>query len=163
MNALVVVHTEKCYLRDIGARCRRRNQELFSRIGQEIGNALRQGKKIYFIAEESKHPYQKGMFPDISQYGIHIEFITPDRHERQFLKAKKRMLEQGMTQAEIAGINYYCCINDMFCLLAGGEGDYTKADYENAAQEMGWTQEEFQEVFETRIEAIVRTELTDKV
>lgn len=163
MEALLVVDTEKCYLKDIGARCRKRNQELFTRIGQEIGLALAQGKKVYFIAEESKHAFQPGMFPDISKYGVRIEFITPDRHEKQFLKTKQIMLSQGVSKTDVAGINYYCCINDMFCLLAGREGDYTRADYERAAQEMGWTEEEFENVFETRIEAVVRKELTDWV
>ena len=163
MEALVVVHTEKYYLKGIGARCRRRNKELFEKIAREIGRVI-DNKTVYFLAVESEHPYQKGMFPDISQYGTKIEFIPPRKClAEQFLKTKQRMLEQGITKAELAGISIYVCVNDVHCLLTGEEGDYTKVSYATAREKMGWSEEEFKKVFETKIDAVVREELTDKV
>ena len=162
MEALVVVHAEKYYLKNIGARCRRRNKELFERIGEEIGKVI-DNKIVYFLAVESEHPYQKGMFPDISQYGTKIEFIPSGScFEEQFLKTKQRMLEQGVTKAELAGISIYVCVNDMHCLLTGVEGDHTRMNYDFSRREMGWSEEEFREVFETKIDATVRKELTDR-
>ncbi len=162
MEALVVVHTEKYYLRDIGARCRRRNKELFERIAEEIGRVI-DNKTVYFLAVESEHPYQIGMFPDISQYGKKIEFIPSGScFEEQFLKTKQRMLEQGITKAELAGISIYVCVNNMHCLLIGENGDYTRLDYDTARKSIGMSEEEFKKIFETKIDATVKKELTDR-
>ncbi|MBW3018077.1 hypothetical protein KY325_02890 [Candidatus Woesearchaeota archaeon] len=160
MGALVVIHAEKTYLHNPR---RESFNGLVPRIASAIEESITKNEQVYFLAAASNNPYGSKMFPEISRYASKMQFMPAKKFVSQFLETKKRLLDDSVDRAELAGICYYVCLQDVRRLFSGNGGRYGREQYETTAKDMGWTDEEFEKVFETKIDTIIREELTDKV
>ncbi len=165
MSALVVVHTETACigLRNVTKR-------LFNKIAREIARYVRQGGKVYYLAgerleEERDIPEQQLIYPAIRRHSRNMMHIpTDDSIVRQFLLTKKLLIEDGAGRVSICGIEYECCVIDLYHLLVGEENtECPKVSYEISRNELGWSQKDFDEIFSRKLDAQVREDLTDKL
>ena len=173
MEGLIVIHTEIGSVdpEEMGEESVRNNRKLFEDIATEIQKYLQDGNKVYYLAEESDSPDSELIYPAIREHSprmvyIHNEMnITSDLWaERQFLMAKDRVMADGLDKIVVCGVAYQSCVGDMYHLLLGEEGPYvTKESYQNEREQLGWSEEKFEQVYNARLNAHIRDELTDKL
>ncbi|MBW3004861.1 hypothetical protein KY310_03440 [Candidatus Woesearchaeota archaeon] len=154
MEALVVIHAEKTYLHN--------PRGPLNGLVPKIADAIGESELVYFLAAESDNPFGAKMFPEISRYASKLHFIPAKKLIVQFLEAKKRLLDDGVEKAGLAGICYYVCLRDVKKLFSGDGGRFGREQYRTTAEDLGWTAEEFARVFDTKIETRFREDLTDK-
>ncbi len=165
MEGLIVVHTEIMYLdpNKLGEQAIKNNRRLFRNIAVEIGRYLQNENQVYYLAGESASPDSRLIYPAIRQHSSRMIYIPRQIAERQFLVAKERIIADGLDRIEVCGVAYQSCVRDMCHLLLGEEGpDATKRSYQNEREKLGWTEEKFEQIFNTRLNAHIREELTDK-
>ena len=153
-EALIITHAEK--IPDSN------NNGLFQRISDEIELTL-PNREIYFLGFKSKDVHSKRIPQVIRQHWLRMAFIPADTYTNQFLVTKERLLESGIHIAEIGGIAYECCVEDLYHLLRSEDGPrYIWRDFELASQRLFWDKERFRKVYSTVIDAKIRPDLTDK-
>lgn len=121
--------------------------------------------KVYFLGYESTSQDSRRIYPAIRQYSSNMVYVpNNDLHVNQFLRVKEHAIDDHIDQLAVSGVEYGVCILDVYHLLLGEESpEFTKEDYQNASEKMGWSHEKFVEKFNTRVNAIIREELTDKL
>ncbi len=164
MKALTVVHAETPYIdhpREMGEETTRYNKEVFDRIAQEIGVYLKGDNKVYFLAGESESEDSELIYPPMRRYFPGMVFI-PDGKGDQFLVAKDWLMRDGIEEAHIAGVSYGSCVIDFFRTLQGLGPEGVSRDDHRSAKLLKWSMKKFRRVYDFKLKAIIRDELTNK-
>ena len=155
MDALVVVHAEWY---------NRKWPPIHYDIAREMGLSLDRGERVYYLAEEVESPESKLICPAIRAHFPQVPFLPlhelePHLYPKQYLRLKKRLMEEEVTRTALAGQAHDCCVWDVYLVLTGqveqsnleDPEDYKfikHEDYVQAVNELGWPQEEFDDIFQ---------------
>jgi|TARA_Y100000310_G_C20639880_1_gene793297 hypothetical protein len=87
-----------------------------------------------------------------------------NRYDMQFLRLKEYVMGDGIERSQVSGISHAVCVQDVRQLLVG-EVDQRKVEaYHRAAiGNMGWSLAKTEEILNTRLNAEIRENLTDRL
>jgi len=178
MEGIVVAHTEKSYFDpvEIAKELDTDNVQkankiaqiahiVFDKIANEIRKYITAGNKVYYLADDSKSPDSDSIYPAIRAQSSNMTFIPMDGNfEKQCLRAKEHVIADNVDKVVVSGVAYDCCVSDMYHLLLGEEGPNSKInDYQHASNGLGWSIEKFKKIFNTKLNAVIRSDLTNKL
>lgn len=152
MEALVIVH--------VGYR---KDDELYNTMVERIVNGIADETKRY-VADSKKVYYLRDrkapIIPKpIRKYQSSFTIIPDEEDvtfEEQFLQTKQQMMVDGVSVAKIVGISLKRCVRDLNFLLNGKENpDCPREEYMKWLETPEWSEEEFERVYEYRIESSV--------
>ncbi len=166
MDILLVVHTEMGCLDTglVGMAWAGKIRRIFDRISQEIGKYVEQRNKVYYLAEESKSPDSELIYPAIRAHSPDMSFIPRNgNHLEQYLRAKELLMTHDVQRISVSGVSYPFCVGDLYHVLLGQDRDEVEEyDFRVAARDLGWQKEEFDRIFDQRLDAHIIEDLTDK-
>ena len=166
MEGLIVIHTEMGYLdpNELYEDIIRNNIKLFEAIAIEVQKYLQAENRVYYLAEKSNSPDSKLIYPAIRQHSSRMVYVPNGIAQQQFLRAKEQVMTDSIDQIAVCGVAYKCCIRDIYHLLLGEENpNVTKERYQMESEVLGWSNEKFEQIFNTKLNAHIRDELTDKL
>jgi hypothetical protein len=170
MNTLVVIHAENGYVDEefelvFGRENAKQNKELFTDIANEMKGRIRKGEDVFFIPDDSESPDSEHMFPAIRDLSSEIDFFKDQNtYEEKMLSLKEKLINNNISQVDIAGVSYSNCVGDFFKLCYGNnsEPNITKENLEYFSKRLGWSKEKFEKIYRTIIPAVIIDDLTDK-
>ena len=171
MDGLIVIHTEISNLDPNEQSFGTPEQvvNLFDRIAHEMGEQIKRGNKVYLLGEESKlpegeliYPAIRGHFPDLTY--VPMNHDEARSYDMQALRLKERVMADGIERSQVTGINYEDCVLSVYQLLVGEFYPWRVGDFHRVAtRNSGWSQEKIEEMLNTKLNAEIREDLTDKL
>lgn len=163
MRALVIVHTEDCYIDpklNGNAKMLENCRWLFPAIGNRLPTWEHRYDKIYALESDQNSSMHASIKKNFAGE------VIPSRKDNpaQFLEAKRQILEEGASLVHLVGVESMQCLtalNYLFNARMPPKPPY-ELDYLNSAEViLGWSEDEFFKVYNAQIPTRVRPFFTD--
>jgi len=168
MDGLIITHAENNLFRDIFTgklhepEYIQKIRGVYRRIADQIEKSLEKKDLVFYLHGGDEIAEEIRIFTPKMQI-IGANSLGSGWVEKQFLETKEQVIDRNLEKIAIGGVSYEVCVQSLSHLFLGEDGsEISKDQYRKASKGLGWTPALFDEIFQTRLDARILEELTDK-